>query len=300
MAQLAKTRRKVQVRFPLTEKSPWEICRAANVREMDALAQRLEPKGAWDRFVAPAGRNESPERNRHAGQAIGIMFYLTIEVVIRSEMNRGFSISSLFRRRRQRPLSRRWLPVLRERARCTWYRIDLIRCGEHTFGDTEKNRRRLFERGVVRVSICFCDAAGRAVLQTQRSQHIHTATLANILDQLFASTIDRIAPWRLFATNMKKRAGHCVHANGCVSASTFRIPRWPDRRRWWEKVFLFSPDAKKKISLAPPHRDELDYEHLASLKSDRRPHSQRGVLTHSFRAAAVRFRTYDAVLVLDR
>jgi AAA+ superfamily predicted ATPase len=274
LAHLAKTEGK-DSNVPLPEKI-WAICRASERPRMDALAQRLEPKVAWDDLVLPT---EEMSRLKQIAAQVADRNRVYNDWGFERKMNRGFGISALFVGDSGTGKTMA-AEVIAHELRLNLYRIDLSAIVNKYIGETEKNLRRLFDAAENGGAILFFDEADALFGKRSEVKDSHDR-YANVEINYLLQRLESYRGLAILATNMKS-ALDTAFLRRLRFIVNFPYPTVADRRRLWEKVFL-QADARK--NLAVPPLDNLDYERLAKLNLAG-GHIHNAALNAAFQAAA--------------
>jgi ATP-dependent 26S proteasome regulatory subunit len=254
LARLAR-RQSEGVPGSLSEKI-WEICRQSERPRLDALAQRLEPKMAWDDLVLP--RAEMKLLREIAAQ-VRQRNRVYEEWGFSRKMNRGFGISALFAGDSGCGKTMA-AEVIANELRLNLYRIDLSAVVNKYIGETEKNLRRLFDAAEEGGSILFFDEADALFGKRSEVKDSHDR-YANIEINYLLQRLESYRGLAILATNMKS-ALDAAFLRRLRFVVNFPFPAIADRRRLWEKAFLQADVARK---LSGPPLEKLDYERLARL-----------------------------------
>ncbi|MEQ1903084.1 MAG: ATP-binding protein [Pirellulaceae bacterium] len=259
----------------LTEKA-WEVCNATQRPQLDALAQRLEPKMIWDDLVLPVAETnllkQIVAQVRQRNKVYGDWGFAR-------KMNRGFGISALFAGESGTGKTMA-AEVLANDLRLNLYRIDLSAVVNKYIGETEKNLRRLFDAAEDGGAILFFDEADALFGKRSEVKDSHDR-YANIEVNYLLQRLESYRGLAILATNMKS-ALDTAFLRRLRFIVNFPYPSVADRQRLWQKAFL-QPDAKRNLS-APP-LDVLDYDRLARLNLNG-GHIHNAALNAAFLAAA--------------
>jgi hypothetical protein len=233
----------------------WDACRAHERPRLDALAQRLEPKAAWDDIVLPAA-----ELNllRQIAAQIGQRTKVYGEWGFDRKMNRGFGISALFSG--DSGVGKTMAAeVLANALRLNLYRIDLSAVVSKYIGETEKNLRRLFDAAEDGGAILFFDEADALFGKRSEVKDSHDR-YANIEINYLLQRIESYRGLAILATNMKS-ALDTAFMRRLRFVVNFPFPSVADRCVLWRKVF------PQRNGQDAPHTPlaALDYDRLARL-----------------------------------
>jgi SpoVK/Ycf46/Vps4 family AAA+-type ATPase len=234
----------------------WDICRQNKRPQLDALAQRLEPKMTWDDLVLP--RVEMKLLRGIAAQ-VRQRNKVYDDWGFARKMNRGFGISALFAGDSGCGKTMA-AEVIANELRLNLYRIDLSAVVNKYIGETEKNLRRLFDAAEEGGSILFFDEADALFGKRSEVKDSHDR-YANIEINYLLQRLESYRGLAILATNMKSGLD-TAFLRRLRFVVNFPFPGITDRRRLWEKVFLQEEVAR---NLPCPPLETLDYERLARL-----------------------------------
>ncbi len=226
----------------------WDACRALTRPQLDRLAQRLEPRAAWDDLVLPAEslrllqQIAGQVRQRHkVYEAWGFA----------RKMNRGLGLSALFTGESGTGKTMA-AEVIANELRLNLYRIDLSAVVSKYIGETEKNLRQLFDAAEDGGAILFFDEADALFGKRSEVKDSHDR-YANIEINYLLQRMEAYRGLAILATNMKS-ALDSAFMRRLRFIINFPFPGQAERKAIWQKVF-------------PPGvpAGELDYDRLARL-----------------------------------
>jgi hypothetical protein len=224
----------------------WDACCSSTRPRLDLLAQRIEPKAAWDDLVLP------PE-------ALGLLRQIAAQVRGRHQvyeewgyakkMTRGLGISALFAGESGTGKTMA-AEVLANELRLTLYRIDLSAVVSKYIGETEKNLRKLFDAAEQGGAILFFDEADALFGKRSEVKDSHDR-YANIEINYLLQRMEAFSGLAILATNMKSALDQAFMRRLRFIVN-FPFPGVAERMQIWQKA------------LAPEvPRTALDYERLA-------------------------------------
>jgi hypothetical protein len=213
----------------------WSACLNRTRPQLDALAQRLNPKATWDDIVlAPEETNLLQQIADQIRQRSQVYQNWGFD----KRMNRGMGISALFAGESGTGKTMA-AEVIANDLQLNLYRIDLSAVVNKYIGETEKNLRRLFDAAEDGGAILFFDEADALFgkrSEVKDSHDRHANIEVNYL-------LQRLEAYRGLA--FMRRLRFIVN---------FPFPGVAERQVMWEKVF-------------PPQTptEDLDYNRLARL-----------------------------------
>jgi hypothetical protein len=226
----------------------WEACLSASRPRLDTLAQRLEPKAAWDDLVLPPAESELLQQIGAQVQQRGTV-YETWGFARR--MNRGLGISALFAGESGTGKTMA-AEVIANALRLSLYRIDLSAVVSKYIGETEKNLRRVFDAAEDGGAILFFDEADALFGKRSEVKDSHDR-YANIEINYLLQRMEAYRGLAILATNMKSALDQAFMRR-LQFIVKFPFPGPKERKLIWRKVF-------------PPETptEGLDYEQLSRL-----------------------------------
>ena len=238
---------------PATEARPlharlWEACLAGTRPRLDTLAQRLEPKAAWDDIVLPAA--ETALLRQIAAQ-VGQRSTVYQSWGFGEKMGRGLGISALFAGDAGTGKTMA-AEVIANELQLNLYRIDLSAVVSKYIGETEKNLRRLFDAAEDGGAILFFDEADALFGKRSEVKDSHDR-YANIEINYLLQRMEAYRGLAILATNMKS-ALDSAFMRRLRFVVNFRFPSVAERQEIWRKVFP-----------SPTPTAGLDFDRLARL-----------------------------------
>jgi MoxR-like ATPase len=234
----------------------WNACLLGTRPQLDALAQRLEPKATWDDLVLPAA--ETALLKQIAAQ-IGQRAIVYDEWGFRRKMNRGLGISVLLAGESGTGKTMA-AEVIANDLRLNLYRIDLSAVVSKYIGETEKNLRKLFDAAEQGGAILFFDEADALFGKRSEVKDAHDR-YANIEVNYLLQRMEAYNGLAILATNMKN-ALDSAFLRRLRFIVPFAFPGIEERKAMWRKVF---PQADAQQNLAGTPTTRLDYDWLARL-----------------------------------
>jgi hypothetical protein len=226
----------------------WDRCRNLTRPQLDALAQRLEPKSTWDDLVLP---EEPLNLLRQITSQVRQRHKVYEEWGFAERMNRGFGISALFFGETGTGKTMA-AEVIANDLRLDLYRIDLSAIVSKYIGETEKNLRRLFESAERGGVILFFDEADALFGKRSEVKDSHDR-YANIEVNYLLQRMEVFNGLAILATNMKS-ALDAAFMRRLRFVVNFHFPGVAERKSIWEKAL---PNATPK--------EALDLDRLARL-----------------------------------
>jgi ATPase family associated with various cellular activities (AAA) len=226
--------------------SLWEACLAGTRPQLDALAERIDPRATWDDIVLPAAE-------------AALLHQISQQVAQRStvyeqwgfaqKMSRGLGISALFSGESGTGKTMA-AEVIAHELRMNLYRIDLSAVVSKYIGETEKNLRRLFDAAENGGAILFFDEADALFGKRSEVSDSHDR-YANIEINYLLQRMEAYRGLAILATNMKS-ALDPAFLRRLRFIVRFPFPGIAERRAIWQRVF---PTEVPKVG--------LDYDRLA-------------------------------------
>jgi hypothetical protein len=209
----------------------WDACRALTRPRLDALAQRLKPRGEWDALVLPA--DETALLHRIADQ-VGRRGRVYRDWGFAARMGRGLGISALFAGTSGTGKTMA-AEVLANELRLDLFRIDLSAVVSKYIGETEKNLRRLFDAAEDGGAILFFDEADALFGKRSEVKESHDR-YANIEINYLLQRMEQYGGLAILATNMKS-ALDPAFMRRLRFVVDFPFPGVPERQAMWRRAF---------------------------------------------------------------
>jgi hypothetical protein len=226
----------------------WDACCDLTRPRFDSLAQRLEPKAAWDDLVLP---DEQMALMRQIASQVRGRHTVYDEWGFALKMNRGFGITALFVGESGCGKTMA-AEVIANDLRLDLYRIDLSAVVSKYIGETEKNLRKVFdmaEQGGVTLFFDECDALFGKRSEVKDSHDRY----ANIEINYLLQRMEAFNGLAILATNMKT-ALDPAFMRRLRFIVNFPFPSIEERKLIWQKTLP-----------AQMPSELLDYDRLARL-----------------------------------
>lgn len=227
----------------------WRACRIRTRPQLDALAQRLEPKVDWADIVLPPDAQQLLEQ---IADQVAQRTKVYETWGFGERISRGLGISVLFAGPSGVGKTMA-AEVLANHLKLDLYRIDLSAVVSKYIGETEKNLRRLFDAADSSGSILFFDEADSLFGKRSEVKDAHDR-YANIEVNYLLQRMEAYRGLAILATNMRTALDNAF-LRRLRFIVEFPFPEAAQRRTIWEKAFPVN---------APRH--ELDCERLARLQ----------------------------------
>jgi hypothetical protein len=209
----------------------WGACLAGTRPRLEVLAQRIEPKAAWDDIVLPP--TETSLLRQIAAQ-VGQRSTVYRAWGFADKMSRGLGINALFAGESGTGKTMA-AEVLANHLRLNIYRIDLSAVVSKYIGETEKNLRRLFDAAEDGGAILFFDEADALFGKRSEVKDSHDR-YANIEINYLLQRMEAYRGVAILATNMKS-ALDPAFLRRLRFVVTFPFPGVAERKAIWQKVF---------------------------------------------------------------
>jgi hypothetical protein len=226
----------------------WRHCVASVRPRLDALAQRIEPRAAWDDLVLP------PEQQIMLRQIVDQVHQrqrVHNEWGYAARLSRGLGITALFAGESGTGKTMA-VEVLAAELALNLYRIDLSAVVSKYIGETEKNLCQLFDAAEQGGAVLLFDEADALFGKRSEVKDSHDR-YANIEVNYLLQRIESFSGLAILATNLKA-ALDSAFLRRMRFVVRFPHPGPEERRRMWERAF------PQKTPL-----DALDYERLARI-----------------------------------
>ena len=226
----------------------WDACIAGTRVPLDQLAERIEPRAAWEDIVLPGAETALL---RQIADQVAQRTRVYEDWGFGDRMSRGLGISVLFTGPSGTGKTMA-AEVLASHLRLNLYRIDLSAVVSKYIGETEKNLRRLFDAAESGPALLFFDEADALFGKRSEVKDAHDR-YANIEINYLLQRMESYRGLAVLATNMR-RALDQAFLRRLRFIVTFPFPGAEQRRAIWEKAF--PPRAWVK---------DLDYDRLGKL-----------------------------------
>ena len=217
----------------------WDAALASARPRLEGLAQRIDPRAAWDDLVIP-------ERER------GLLRQIAAQVRLRSRVyddwgfaarrTRGLGISVLFAGESGTGKTMA-AEVLAAELRLSLYRIDLSTVVSKYIGETEKNLRRLFDAAEDGGAILFFDEADALFGKRSEVKDSHDR-YANIEINYLLQRIESYRGLAILATNLKDSLDSAF-LRRLRFILDFPVPGPDERREIWRRIFPAQTSTEK-------------------------------------------------------
>jgi len=224
----------------------WQACLLKTTPSLDQLAQRIEPKAAWDDLVLS---QESLTLLHQIVDQVGQRGKVYNDWGFLATMNRGLGLSVLFAGESGTGKTMA-AEVIANALHLNLYRIDLSSVVSKYIGETEKNLRRLFDAAEDGGAVLFFDEADALFGKRSEVKDSHDR-YANIEINYLLQRIESYRGLAILASNMKSSLDQAFMRRLRFIVN-FPFPGLPERSIMWRKVF---PSGVPKA--------ELDFDRLA-------------------------------------
>ncbi|HXS04661.1 MAG TPA: ATP-binding protein [Rhodanobacter sp.] len=209
----------------------WRGALAHTRPALDQLAQRIEPKAAWNDLKLPGSEMSLL---RQIADQVGQRSTVYDDWGFRQRMNRGLSISALFTGESGTGKTMA-AEVLAQQLGLSLYRIDLSAVVSKYIGETEKNLRKLFDAAEGGGAILFFDEADALFGKRSEVKDSHDR-YANIEVNYLLQRLESFQGLAILATNMKG-ALDSAFLRRLRFVINFPFPGVLERRAIWASVF---------------------------------------------------------------
>jgi SpoVK/Ycf46/Vps4 family AAA+-type ATPase len=176
----------------------WDACRATARKNLDDLAQRIEPAADWDDLVLP-------DQQKQTLRELGIQIRQRARVYetwgFASKGKRGLGISALFAGASGTGKTMA-AEVLARELQLDLYRIDLSQVVSKYIGETEKNLRRVFDTAEASGAILLFDEADALFGKRSEVKDSHDR-YANIEISYLLQRMEAYRGLAILTTNLK-------------------------------------------------------------------------------------------------
>jgi predicted nucleic acid-binding protein len=208
----------------------WSACRDLTRPRLDSLAQRLEPKAAWDDLVLPA---EQTGLMRQIASQVRERHKVYEQWGFSLRMNRGLGISALFAGESGTGKTMA-AEVIANDLGLNLYRIDLSAVVSKYIGETEKNLRKLFDAAEQGGAILFFDEADALFGKRSEVKDSHDR-YANIEINYLLQRMESFSGLAILATNMKSALDQAF-LRRLRFVVDFPFPAQAERKRIWQRA----------------------------------------------------------------
>ncbi|MBF2065980.1 MAG: ATP-binding protein [Calothrix sp. C42_A2020_038] len=209
----------------------WDACLVRTRPQLDALAQRLNPKATWDDIVLPKDALDLLQQTANQVQQRSLIYE---NWGFHRQMNRGFGISALFAGDSGTGKTMA-AEVIANDLRLNLYRIDLSAVVSKYIGETEKNLRRLFDAAEDGGAILFFDEADALFGKRSEVKDSHDR-YANIEINYLLQRMEAYRGLAILATNMKS-ALDTAFLRRLRFVIDFPFPGIAERKDIWQRAF---------------------------------------------------------------
>lgn len=209
----------------------WEACRAQARRQLESLAQCLEPVAGWDDLILPALQKQTlREIAMHVRQRIRV--YETWGFAARSA--RGLGISALFAGASGTGKTMT-AEVLAHELRLDLYHIDLSQVVSKYIGETEKNLRRVFDAAEEGGAVLLFDEADALFGKRSEVKDSHDR-YANIEVSYLLQRMETYRGLAILTTNKKDTLDDAFQRR-IRFLMNFPFPDAAQRAEIWRRIF---------------------------------------------------------------
>jgi hypothetical protein len=226
----------------------WDACLAGTRPRLESLAQRLDPRAAWDDLVLPPAEMDLL---RQIAAQVGQRHRVYEQWGFAAKRTRGLGINALFAGESGCGKTMA-AEVLANHLRLGLYRIDLSAVVSKYIGETEKNLRRLFDAAEDGGALLFFDEADALFGKRSEIKDSHDR-YANIEINYLLQRIESYQGLAILATNMRS-ALDPAFLRRLRFIVEFRAHGPAERKEIWRRVFP-----------AATSTDGLDFDRLARL-----------------------------------
>jgi hypothetical protein len=209
----------------------WDLCRTSARKNLDELAQRIDPASQWDDLVLP-------EQQKQTLREIGIQVRHRARVYetwgFASKGSRGLGISALFAGVSGTGKTMA-AEVLAGELRLDLYRIDLSQVVSKYIGETEKNLRRVFDTAEVSGAILLFDEADALFGKRSEVKDSHDR-YANIEISYLLQRMEAYRGLAILTTNLKNVLD-TAFLRRIRFVVQFPFPDSTNRAEIWKRVF---------------------------------------------------------------
>ncbi len=209
----------------------WNICRKHARRSLENIAQRLEPRGAWDDLVLPAQQMETLRQivihvrhraivNEHWGFAARYERGLGLSVLFSGTSGTGKTMAA---------------EIIAAELSLDLYRIDLASVVSKYIGETEKNLRRIFDAAEESSAILLFDEADALFGKRSEVRDSHDR-YANLEISYLLQRIESYRGVAILTTNMQ-HALDSAFMRRIRFIVQFPFPDAGSRARIWQRIF---------------------------------------------------------------
>ncbi len=223
-------------------------CRARSRRDLESLAQAIEPRGHWSDLILPATSIQQLHELIHNLKHHDLVFGTW---GLRSKAFHGDGIASLFAGPPGTGKTMASSLVAAELGR-ELFRVDLASVVSKYIGETEKNLERVFNAAHRSNAVLFFDEADALFGKRTEVKDAHDR-YANVETSYLLQRIETFDGIVILATNFKKNVDEAFMRRMAVVVD-FPMPDVAERRRLWNSLL---PDSM-------PRADDIDFEFLAT------------------------------------
>ena len=209
----------------------WELCRVAVRARLDGVAQRMEPRAAWEDIVLPEA--ETALLHQVADQ-VGQRSKVYDQWGFGRKMSRGLGVTVLFAGESGTGKTLA-AETLASHLHLDLYRVDLSATVSKYIGETEKNLRRLFDAAEEGGAILFFDEADALFGKRSEVKDSHDR-YANIEVNYLLQRMESYRGLAILATNMKS-ALDTAFLRRLRFVVQFPFPGPAERKQMWQRAF---------------------------------------------------------------
>jgi SpoVK/Ycf46/Vps4 family AAA+-type ATPase len=209
----------------------WEACRATARKNLDDLAQRIEPAANWDELVLA---DTQKQILREIGAHVRQRTHVYEKWGFASKGNRGLGISALFAGVSGTGKTMA-AEVLSRELQLDLYRIDLSQVVSKYIGETEKNLRRVFDTAEASGAILLFDEADALFGKRSEVKDSHDR-YANIEISYLLQRMEAYRGLAILTTNLKNVLD-TAFLRRIRFIVQFPFPDTANRAEIWRRVF---------------------------------------------------------------
>ena len=223
-------------------------CRARSRRDLDALAQIIEPRGQWSDLILPEASIQQLQELVHHLKHHDLVFSTW---GLRTKVLNSDGIASLFAGPPGTGKTMASALVARELGR-ELFRVDLATVVSKYIGETEKNLEKVFSAAHRSNAVLFFDEADALFGKRTEVKDAHDR-YANVETGYLLQRIETFDGIVILATNFKKNVDEAFMRRMAVVVD-FPMPEAAERRRLWVSLL---PDTM-------PRTGDIDVDFLAT------------------------------------
>lgn len=231
--------------------SLWQGCLLHTRPQLDKLAQRIEPKAAWNDLVLAA---DTKMLLKQIAEQVPNRHKVYDDWGFRQKMSRGLGISVLFAGASGTGKTMA-AEVIAKELNLNLYRIDLSAVVSKYIGETEKNLRRVFEAAEDGGTLLFFDEADALFGKRSEVKDSHDR-FANTQVADLLQRMEAYSGLAILATNMKSALDQAF-LRRLRFIVNFTFPGATERKQIWQKAFT------NKVFKPGTQYGDLDFDRLS-------------------------------------